>query len=148
MIRGYVNIGRAYSRGVELSFQAHPLAPVLLRASYTRLEAKDRDQNTRLLRRPKDKFCANLDFGLLKKGHLSLSLLSIGRRDDINYAAWPYPQISLPAYSVLNAAFSYEFVPQVRVFANLDNILNTKYEMIYGYETPGFSAYVGFKLNY
>ena len=148
MIRGYVNIGKAYSRGVELSLQAHPLAPVLLRASYTRLEAKDRDQNTRLLRRPKDKFCADLDFGLLKKGHLSLSLLSIGQRDDVNYAAWPYPQISLPAYSVLNAAFSYEFASQIRVFANLDNILNTKYEMIYGYETPGFSAYFGFKLNY
>jgi vitamin B12 transporter len=148
MVRGYINIGNAFSRGVELSIQAQPLAPVLFKASYTRMEARDRDQNTRLLRRPEEKFCANLDYRLSKKGHLNLSLMSIGRRDDVNYAVWPYPQITLPAYSLLNAALSYEFSSKIRAFVNLENILNTKYEMIYGYETPGFSAFIGFKLNY
>lgn len=32
-------------------------------------------------------------------------------------------------------------------FANLDNLTNTKYTIIHGYEMPGFTAMGGFKLK-
>ena len=148
MVQGYVNIGRAVSRGVEVTFEASPLRSLLCRASYTRTEARDKDQDTYLLRRPKDKAQANLDYQFTSRGHLSAGVIFIGRREDIDYADWPYPRISLPGYALLNAALSYDLASQVQVFANLENILDAKYEMIYGYGTPGFSVFGGVKLNF
>ncbi len=147
MTRGYVNIGRASSKGLEVSLEARPLSSILCRASYSRTEAKDKDRNSDLLRRPKDQAQAYLDIQLTNRAHLRLSANYTGRRYDIDYADWPYPQISLRGYTLVNAAFSLELAPGLRFFSNSDNIFSAKYEMVYGYGTPGLSVTAGFKIS-
>ncbi len=145
-MHGYINIGQAESKGIEISVEYRPTNEFLFRAFYTRLEAKDKDKDTSLLRRPKDKLTANLNYGFLKKWSINLSFSYIGKRDDVDFSTRPYPQVTLPGYTLFNASASFDLSSHIQIFSRFDNILNEKYEMIIGYGTPGFSAYGGVKL--
>ncbi|MBA7667413.1 Vitamin B12 transporter BtuB [subsurface metagenome] len=112
-------------------------------ANYTRTEAKDKDTDADLLRRPKQKFSANLNYNFQKKANINLTFIRIGEQDDMDFSAWPSTRLTLPGYSLLNAAVSFNFTSSFQIFCRLDNILNKEYEMIKGYGTPGFSVYGG-----
>jgi vitamin B12 transporter len=144
-LQGYMNIGKAESRGAEILIQASPLDDILFNATYTRTEAKDKDTEADLLRRPKHKLTANLNYNFLKKGNLHLSFIYIGERDDeyYDFVTWTSTRETLPGYSLLNAALSFNFTSNFQIFCRLDNIFNKEYEMIKGYGTPGFSVYGG-----
>lgn len=145
---GYVNIGKARTRGVEIYAEARPANDLELRAGYTGLEAKDLDSGADLLRRPKDKVSARLDYGFLKKWALHLDLVYVGKRPDKNFSVWPYPDVILTGYALLDAALSFDLSPQVQVFGRLDNMLDQKYELVYGYGTPRLSAYAGIRVSW
>lgn len=143
---GYINIGKASSKGAEISLQARPTSGLSIAAFYTRTEAKDEDTDTSLLRRPRHKFSATLNFQFIEKANINLSLIHIGERNDMDFSVFPYARIILPGYTLLNAALSYDLIQNVQVFCRLDNIFNEKYEVIKGYGTPGFSAYGGINI--
>lgn len=147
-LQGYVNIGKAESKGFELSLELKPTKEFLLRAFYTKLEAKDKDKNLPLLGRSKDKFTVNFHSIFQKKWNLDLSLVSVGKSDDLNFITWPSSRITLAPYTILNASLSFDINSSLQVFAKLENSLDEKYEMVYGYGTPGFSVYAGLKLGY
>lgn len=144
--QGYINIGNAESKGAELFLQALLDDNLQFKANYTRTEAKDKDTDTYLLRRPKDKFTANLNYSFLEKINLNLSFIYIGEIEDMDFSTWPSTQVTLPGYSLLNAAVSFDLNPSTQIFCRLDNILNEKYEMIKGYGTEDFSAFGGIKI--
>jgi vitamin B12 transporter len=145
--QGYTNVGRAVSKGMEFYVQSRLGENFAFAASYTRTEAKDLDTGTSLLRRPKDKFSASLYYHLLEKGHISLSLIHTGKRDDQDFSTWPAARVTLPYFTLLNAVVSYELLQNVQVFCRMDNLLNEKYEMIKGYGTPGRAAYFGLNIT-
>jgi len=144
--QGYINIGRAEAKGAELAVQAKPSAELIFNLGFTTTEAKDKETGARLLRRPNEKFSANINYQFIKQGNFNLSLLYIGKRDDMDFSKTPYEQITLPAYTLVNAALSFNIMANIQVFGRLEDIFNTKYEMIKGYGTPGFSAYGGLSL--
>jgi len=145
---GYINIGRARSHGVEILTEARPTEKVLFKASYTRTEAKDVDKNIALLRRPRDKFAASLDYLLRQKWSFCFQVLYTGKRDDVDYAQWPYPQLTLPAYLLCHASVAFDFSRAVQFFARFDNIFNERYEMVLGYGTYGFSSCAGVRIHF
>lgn len=144
-LQGYKNIGKAESKGAELLIRASPFDNILFNATYTRTEAKDKDTDTYLLRRPKDKFSATLNYSFLKEGNINLSFIYIGETDDeyFDFFTWTSIRVTLPGYALLNAAVSFNITSNFQIFCRLDNIFNKAYEMIKGYGTPGFSAYGG-----
>ena len=146
--QGYTNIDNAESKGTELIIRAQIKDDLLFQATYTRTEAKDKDTDFYLLRRPKHKLTANLNYSFLKKGNLNLSFIFIGERDDeyYDFLTWTPTRETLPSYSLLNAAVSFNFASSFQIFCRLDNIFNKEYEMIKGYGTPGFSVYGGVNL--
>jgi vitamin B12 transporter len=145
---GFINIARATSKGTEISLQASPQDDLLISASYTRTEANDRDKNEALLRRPKDKFTAKLDYTHHEKGHLALSLIYTGKREDMAWEGWTSARVQMPPFTLINAALSYDILPNIQLFLRLDNILDRKYETIKGYGTPGFSIFAGLEVRF
>ncbi len=144
--QGYTNVGRAESKGLELSVQAIFGTDFILNASYTRTEARDLIAETNLLRRPKDKFSASLLYPFLKKGSIRHSLIYIGKREDLDFSTWPAERVILTDYTLFNTVISYDITHQIQFFLRMDNILNEKYEVIKGYGAPGFSLYGGIHL--
>lgn len=147
-IQGFINITKAQSQGIELVARANITDDLLLNINYTRTEAKDKDTDTYLFRRPKDNFSATLNYIFIEKGNLSLSLIHIGDRDDQDFATFPSSRVTLPSYTLFNAVVSYEFIQDTQFFLRLDNIFDKEYELIKGYAAPSFSFYTGVKVQF
>ncbi len=143
--QGYTNIGNAESKGIEILVRAQIIDDLLFQATYTRTEAKDKDKDTYLLRRPKHKLTANLNYSFLKKGNLNLSFIFIGESDDEYFdpLTWTSVRETLHNYALFNASASLKITSNFQISCRLDNIFNKEYEMVKGYGTPGFSVYGG-----
>ena len=147
-VQGYINIGRAETRGVEVEFSARPWEFLSFNLVYSRLKAQDKIRETPLLRRPEDMISARLSTFFLRRWTAAVSFDYVGLRKDINYSVWPAMTVTLPAYSLLNGVVSYEAGKNAQLFVRLDNILDNRYEMVYGYGTLGFSIQTGVKLSF
>ena len=144
---GYINIAQVSSKGVEISLEFFPIENMALSVSYSHTVAKDLNTGEALLRRPKNKFAATLNFGILAKGRIVISLIHLGERDDMEWIDWIATKVRMTPFSLLNAVGSYDILPNIQLFLSLDNILDQRYELIKGYGTPGRSAYMGFKIK-
>ncbi len=144
---GYVNIGRARTSGLEVSAEARPAAGARLSASYTRLSARDLDAGTELLRRPRDKVSAAASARLFGRLDGALTALWVGRRLDRDYSAYPYETVVLPGYVLLGAALSLPVGPRLSLFVRAENLLDARYETVWGYGSPGLAVRTGFRLT-
>ena len=144
---GYVNIGRARSKGLEVSAEARPAEGARLRASYTRLSARDTETGAALVRRPRDKFAAEAGVRLFGRLDLAAEALWVGRRFDRDYNVYPYATVALPGYLLLDAVVTAPIGPRLALFFRVDNILDERYETVWGYGSPGLTARTGFRLT-
>ncbi len=142
---GYVNIGRARTRGLEASAVSQPAAGVRLGASYTRLSARDEDAGTELFRRPRDTFSADLGARLAGRFDLTVTVLCVGRRLDRDFSAVPYQTVALPGYTLLGAVLSTAVGSRLELFVRADNLLDSRHETVWGYGAPGFFLSTGIR---
>jgi len=142
---GYINIGRARTRGLEASAKTQLGGGVRLGASYTRLTARDEDTGMDLLRRPRDKFSAEVGARLAGRFDLTVTSLCVGPRLDRDFSAYPYQTVRLPGYFLLGAVLSTAVGPRLELFARVENILGARYEQVWGYGATGFSLTTGLR---
>jgi vitamin B12 transporter len=147
MQAGYLNVGRARTSGIEASLEARPATRVRLAASYTRLASRDLDAGTELFRRPRDRFAADLSLRVLRSLDLAVSGLWTGRRLDRDYSAYPAATVVLPAYVLLDAVVSASLGPRFEVFVRVSNLLDARYESVWGYGTPGRTVRTGLRAS-
>ena len=147
-LEGYVNIGRAMSRGVELFLEARPHQAIFLKVSYTNLEAVDLEDGSPLLRRPEETLAAGLTWRPAKKWEFTISFLHIGERVDLDFSTWPSQPVTLPAYDLLNGTAAFILNNEVEFFVRFDNLLDEWYEMVRGYGTCGFRTSFGARFSF
>lgn len=142
---GYVNVGRARTAGVEISVESRPVRGTIVRAAYTGLRAWDETTGADLLRRPRNKFSAELSVPLFGRADLSASVLYMGQRQDRDFSEFPYPTVTLPGYALLGLALAAPVGSGFDLFLRLENLLDARYEPVWGYGAPGFAFRAGFR---
>jgi len=147
-LQGYINIKNAITKGAEVTFDARPTNSLSILATYTRMEARDKETDEYLLRRPKDKFTVRLNVRFLERANASLSLIHVGQRDDLFWIGWTPTRVTMDSYTLFHAAGTYDILEYLQAFIRLDNILDAQYETVKGYGTAGFSASGGIKINF
>ena len=145
--QGYVNVGKAESRGVEAEVEVTPQRDLSLSVLLTHLDAKDSITGQRLLRRPRNTLSVILRYDFLSRWTASASLDYAGDRRDVDYSSLSSVPVSLSPYSLLNGVVTFLAGPSLQLFARVDNALNARYEMVFGYGTPGFSLQMGARLS-
>jgi vitamin B12 transporter len=136
---GLVNIGRARTHGVELIGRWNLASSTTLNATYTRTDSLNVDSGLPLLRRPRDKGSLGIAQGFDEgRGLATLYVVFVGSRLDADDGS-----VVLDPYNVVNLITHYQLTPAIRVLARFDNLLDEKYEEVYGYATPGASAFGG-----
>lgn len=143
---GYQNVGRASSQGLETSLQVNLLNSLALRAGWTHLRARDLDSGTPLLRRPENSLHFDLSY-TRRALNLAAELNYLGSRFDVNYSAYPAETVKLKPAAIANLLLNYELNKPLTVFLHIQNLLNARYELIYGYGSPGLTLSTGFKLK-
>lgn len=103
------------------------------------------------LRRPRHAGNATIDYNFLEaRARLTLVADYGGTRQDIFFPPWPQPSeiVTLDRYWLVDLTAHYQATDAVRLFARLSNLLDTEYEQVYGYSTPGRAYYGGVEVGF
>ena len=135
------NINDSRIDGLELEYEYIRSYWSLL-AALTLQKAIDKSDNSDLLRRPGEKFSLQLRRTLSNDGNVGLEWLYVGERLDRTFNG----DETLDPYHLINLSGVVKMAKNLWMEARVDNLLDEDYELVYGYNTPGLSVFVG--VNY
>ena len=119
-----------------------------LAIAYTRLTAEE--NGVEEVRRPKHSGQVRLsrDFAD-SKGRASIQFLHNGRRTDNEFIyATEATRANLQPYTLTNIGISYDLRPNLTLTGRVDNLTDTEYQQVFGYNSPGRYVSFGAKLNF
>jgi vitamin B12 transporter len=140
------NIGKATTEGVELGTRWTPIPELQIDLQYTYLTAQDRVNNTRLLRRPRHTATLSITGKPHPNWDLGIEVQAVWDREDIH--AGTFARIDGENYWLWNANVAYQAHERVRLFAQIENILDEKYEVVHGYPALSRAIFAGVRISY
>lgn len=140
--------GDTKTKGVEAFIQWAPTSVLNLALNYTYTDTEDPD-GKQLVRRPENKFFANLRYRFLTKGVFNIDYYWVDDRREVDSAkdVNGVKVDKLDSYSLVNLAVHYDLYEWLQLYGRIDNVFDKFYEDAWSYATPGISAYVGFKIK-
>jgi len=139
------NIGKAITEGTENFVAASITDRIRVRADYTFTRTVDATTGLELLRRPKEKWSANVIWNPIDPLTLSATVLHTGSFIDAN-RDFSIPRLLAPAYTVVNVAADYAVTDQIKVFGRVDNLFNVHYQNPTGFLQPSLGVYGGIRV--
>jgi vitamin B12 transporter len=136
--------------GFELFASARPFPQLRIDAAYTYLKA--RENGVEEVRRPGD--MASVNATLSSKDQRFSGTLTVrynGRMTDITFTDPTFatsPIVTLKAYTLVNLNASYKVTDNISVFGRVENLLDTDYEEVFSFTTPGRAAYGGVRVRF
>ncbi|HEY6643294.1 TonB-dependent receptor plug domain-containing protein [Povalibacter sp.] len=121
----YINRSKASTSGVEFGITARPVDSWNVRFGYTYLDGRDEGTDKRLTRRPRNSFDASTWFDITDQWTVGLGVRGMYDRLDT-----PGP---LEDYNVARAFTSYQLGQNLSIKARVENLLDEKYDEVYGY---------------
>ncbi len=131
--------GTTHREGVDISGAATLASFLSLSAGYNYTDARQ-DNGVRLVQIPRNSVTLGADaliFDIIKANVTAKVVL-----DTVGYG-----QVRLDDYVLVNAKFSYDIRPGLTAYVRGENLLNEKYQAVYGYNTPGLSVYGGLSIH-
>lgn len=149
--------GKSRREGIEVAARVQITEALAAGAAFTFLDAKG-PTGERELRRPSHSGRIDVDYRFADgKGNITLSALYNGRMADrglrtdfVTEDGFLIPKsepVTLDDYWLVTAAASYKLEPGVELFGRVENLFDSDYEEIFGYNTPGIAAYAGVRFT-
>lgn len=141
---GYVqDVGSSHSRGVELSMELPLSATLKLLGNYTWNDTSRPDGRQRL-RRPEHQYNAGLGYHSSDE-RLQANLFYRAARNSVDETFTGV--VPLSDYSVVDANLSFSLLEQLDVFVRIENLGDSDFEEVTGYNNPGRAIYGGLRLR-
>jgi vitamin B12 transporter len=135
--------GDSTRQGVELAARAELAEGLTLSGAYTFTESTE-EGGVQELRRPRHVASVNLDYRFAgDRALLNLGADLHGAQRDTDFGT--FTQVTLPAYTLVRVAGSYELVKGWQLTARIENALDEDYEEVVGYRTRGFGIFAGLR---
>ena len=132
--------GRSTRNGFEFEVTAQPSAAWTVRGF---VDAKEPD-GAREVRRPKHRAGAGASwhFGG-ERGLLNLDVTYNGRQRDFDFSRFPAPRVRLASYWLASASLNYRLTGPLWLTARIDNLFDSTYQDVLGFNTPGIGGFAG-----
>jgi vitamin B12 transporter len=150
--------GISTREGLEVSARLMPLPGLTIGASYTWLEAREASGIAEI-RRPKDSARVDVAYAFDRnRAKVGLGVAYNGQMQDEALrtanacffgSCFPLTpeRVMLKDYWLVSATASYKLTPSMEVYARAENVLDQRYQEVYGFQTPGAAVYGGLKLT-
>jgi vitamin B12 transporter len=145
--------GESERRGVEATLEAALAEHFSLSAAYTYTDATQETStggDEREVRRPLHAASLNLTGRWLdRRLVVNVGAAYTGERKDFAFLLDPpyIARVDLDDYTLVSLAASYAVTKQLTVYGRIDNALDTDYEDVYGFNTPGAGAFLGMRMT-
>ena len=146
--------GDSIRKGVEAAATFNVTENLSFGGSYTYTDSTQNDgsgSDVRELRRPRHSGSLNTSYRFLdERAKLMVVADYGGTSTDIFFPPFPLPPeiVSLDSFWLLDLTASYDINRNTNIFVRALNLLDEDYEQVYGYRTPGRSAYVGIRVSF
>jgi len=146
--------GDSIRKGVEAAATFNVTENLSFGGSYTYTDSTQNDgsgDDVRELRRPRHSGSLNSSYRFLdERATLTVVADYGGTSTDIFFPPFPEPSeiVSLDSFWLLDLTASYDINRNTNIFVRALNLLDEDYEQVYGYRTPGRSAFVGVRLGF
>jgi vitamin B12 transporter len=141
--------GTSERSGIELATRWDVSDNLGLNANYTYIDSSS--ENLREVRRPRHSGSVDLDYGFMdNRGRAALTAAYGGTRTDTFFPPWPNPPevVTLSNHWLLDLTVQFRITDDIRLFARGNNLLDSDYEQVYGYRTPGRAGYAGIEVTF
>ena len=146
--------GDSTRKGVEASATLNLTGNLNFGGSYTYTDSTENDGSAngmRELRRPRHSGSLSAGYRFLNdRANLSLVADYGGTSTDIFFPPFPASSeiVALESHWLLDLTASYDINRNSKVFARANNLLDEDYEQVFGYRTPGRSAFAGIRVSF
>ena len=130
-----LNIGKARTRGVEVSWRQAVLPALAIDATYTYLDAENRVTGTALIRRPRHRASLGLEWRALPGLDVSPRVLYVGRRPDSDPLTGA--AVEDPSYVRFDLTARWQATAYLAPYVRLTNAFDREYDEAAGYPSPG-----------
>ncbi|MGL5837775.1 MAG: TonB-dependent receptor plug domain-containing protein, partial [Sphingorhabdus sp.] len=142
----YNNILRSRAKGIEAFVEMRPSDRLAVRANYTYIDSKGRQDSatafTRLLRRPLHNLNASIDWKAFDKVNLGADLrIASDSLDGFGGS------VRMDGYALLAFRAAVPLSEKLELYGRVENATDTDYETVAGYGTYGRNAHVGIRLK-
>jgi vitamin B12 transporter len=154
----YVNLDKQTDHGAEFELSFNPTNSISLKAFYSFVDGKITSvQNGKdttyfnLNRRPKHSAGINAGIKATDKLYVTTNLSWFGERKDAYFDATIFQvvDVTLNSYVLLDLYAEYAlYKNKIRIFADLRNVANNKYNETAGFNTLGFNGYGGVRVGF
>jgi vitamin B12 transporter len=135
--------------GIEASLAWNVSDKLRLAANYAFLDATQPDDSALTevheLRRPRHSASIVVDGVLGRKLTYGGSIAYVGRHSD-QRDTFPFDRVGLGSYWLVDGRLAYAVTPGVELFARGSNLLDQRYQDVFGYRTEGRGLFVGIRL--
>jgi vitamin B12 transporter len=153
----FANLTAATANGYELDLHILPASSWRGSAGYTvvtpRVAAVDPAYQggdkvgDALIRRPTHSGSVTLAYGPRAGASLGIAANYVGRRPDLDFAQFPSPRVTLPAYTKVDLSAEYPlpglFAGRVGLNARVENLFDKRYEEVLNFATPRRTIFFG-----
>ena len=132
--------GKTKIKGVEIAYNGKLTDTLSSYANYTYTYIKSENDQYGLnyVRRPKHTGNLGLAYQITEKLGSDVNVSYVGKRLDSG-------DFKMPSYTLVNLGINYQLIPNLNVYAHLNNLFDKKYENIVGYGQDGRNVYVGLR---
>ncbi len=151
----YFNYNRQTVNGLELETEWKPLQQLTITANYTWLSPTEQSQSritnkdssySYLLRRPQHQLQASVAWQVSQQVLVSVQGRYVGQRYDVG--GFRQPDVALSDYFLLGAHASWQATSRLSLFADVQNIANTSFVEIRGYNSMPRNVQAGARFRF
>lgn len=141
--------GVSKRQGAELSVQLDVTDDLLVRGSYTYLDAREPDGEVEV-RRPMHSGAINVTYSFdSDRGNVFVDTIFNGESDDNEWIyATPESRVTLDSYMVVNLGADYQITDEIQLYGRIENLFDKEYQEVFGYNTQGVTSFVGVKASF
>lgn len=140
----YDNVRATRARGIEAEIKLRPVDELAVEMNYTHVRSQDRATHLDLLRRPRDKAYASIDYRWPFGLSMGASVTLVGDSEDIDDFGSP---VQNDGFTVTDIRASFPLGQQAELYARIENLFDTRYETVFNYGQPGRTATAGVRLK-
>ena len=142
----------SYRKGLEtkINYNINRYSSASISYDYvdsTQYDSSTDDQQAEV-RRPRNLLNINYKNNFFNNININSNIFYSSKVKDTDFSSWPYENVYMSSYYLFNTTLNYNIDSKNKISVIFKNIFNREYEVVTGFNTPGFEVLINYRNNF